>query len=181
MGGLIKSWPYTHGTTVSFTLYARWTANTLVVTYNTSGGSAVPSSSTKTGAAAWSSGFVPRTPTRNGYAFAAWYTAARDGTQVVAGYMHGNTSNFTLYARWNPLPLTITYDTGEGDTITPPSITYTGDYYWFPGWYPTPPTRAGYAFAGWYTKATGGSRVLGKVKHGKTKNFTLYARWRQLN
>ena len=42
------------------------------------------------------------------------------------------------------------------------------------GTLPTP-TRAGYTFTGWYTAASGGSKVTSATK--VTKSMTLYARW----
>ena len=41
------------------------------------------------------------TPTRTGYTFAGWYTAASGGNQVTSGTTVSTASNHTLYAHWN--------------------------------------------------------------------------------
>ena len=44
------------------------------------------------------------------------------------------------------------------------------------GTLPTP-SRSGYYFTGWYTKASGGSKVTASTVFKQTKNQTLYAHW----
>ena len=168
----IASWPYTHGQTSDFTLYARWSANTLAVTFDSGGGTSVASSFTSTG------GIVTPIvrPTRAGYTFAGWFTAATGGSPVYLARPHGRTSNFTLYARWTANKLTVTYDTGGGSSITS-SFARTAGTALFPG----RPTRAGYRFAGWFTAASGGTRVTWPYTHGRTSSFTVYARWIDLS
>jgi uncharacterized repeat protein (TIGR02543 family) len=166
-----------HGQTSNFTLYARWTANRLTVTHDTDGGSSVASSVASTGGNA----LFPGRPTRAGYTFAGWFTAALGGSRVTWPYTHGQTSSFTVYARWAANRLTVTYDTDSGTSIAS-SVARTGGTALFPGW----PTRDGYVFAGWYTAADypisgGGSRVTWPYAHGETSDFILYARWSQLN
>ena len=39
------------------------------------------------------------------------------------------------------------------------------------------PTRTGYAFAGWYTSATGGTQVTSTTKVSQHQNHTIYAHW----
>jgi len=48
-GGAAISFPYAHGQTSSFTLYAQWTANALTVTTDEQGGTAIDNTSTTTG------------------------------------------------------------------------------------------------------------------------------------
>ena len=79
------------------TLYAQWTANTLTVTHNSQGGSAIANGTTTTGGSIASS---PGSPTRAGYTFNGWYAATTGGTAISFPYTHGQTSNFTLYAQW---------------------------------------------------------------------------------
>ncbi|NBN90726.1 MAG: hypothetical protein EBV24_10595, partial [Actinobacteria bacterium] len=49
-GGSAISFPYAHGQTANFTLYAQWTANSLTVTTDEQGGSAIGNATTTTGA-----------------------------------------------------------------------------------------------------------------------------------
>ena len=79
------------------TLYARWnlTSNYFTVSYDRNGGESAAISDqnyTITGTISF-----PTAPTRTGYTFAGWYTAATAGTRVEAGAAASTT---TLYAQW---------------------------------------------------------------------------------
>ena len=100
-GGSAIGFPYTHGQTANFTLYAQWTANSLTVTYNSQSGSAISNGSTTTGGSISSS---PGTPTRTGYTFNGWFVASSGGSAISFPYTHGQTANFTLYAQWTAPP-----------------------------------------------------------------------------
>ena len=80
--------------------------------------------------------------------FTNWNTAANgNGTTYNAGATYSANANVTLYAQY-----------------ANPSI----------GSLPTP-TRSGYAFDGWYTAATGGTKITDSTK--VTSNTTVYAHW----
>ncbi|MFM9027924.1 MAG: InlB B-repeat-containing protein, partial [Bacteroidota bacterium] len=79
------------------TLYAKWTADNLTVTYDSQGGSSIASGSTTTGASIAAS---PGTPTRSGFTFNGWFAASSGGSALTFPYAHGRTANFTLYAQW---------------------------------------------------------------------------------
>ena len=86
------SYPFTSSTT----LYAIWTANTLTVSYDSQGGSAISNGSTTTG----STVSDPGNPTLNGYSFNGWFVASSGGSAISFPYTHGQTADFTLYAQW---------------------------------------------------------------------------------
>jgi uncharacterized repeat protein (TIGR02543 family) len=155
-GGSAITFPYGHGRTSDFTLYAQWTANTLTVTTDEQGGTAIGDASTTTGASMLS----PGTPTRAGYTFTGWYALASGGSEITFPYGHGRTSDFTLYAQWTANSLTVTYDSGGGSSITATSTTSGGSVA-----DPGVPTRAGYQFAGWYTAASEGSAIATGSAH----------------
>ena len=163
-----------HNQTSDFTLYAQWTANTLNVTYDSQGGSTVTdgdATTTTDGAIAT----LPTNPTRTGYTFTGWYTAASGGTQITAGTAHNQTSDFTLYAQWTADTLNITYDSQGGSTVTDgDATTATGGAI---ATLPTDPTRTGYTFTGWYTATSGGTQITAGTTHNQTADFTLYAQW----
>ena len=96
-GGSVISFPYTHGQTANFTLFAQWTANTLTVTYDSQSGSAISNGSTLTGGSISAS---PGTPTRTGYTFNGWFAASSGGSAISFPYTHGQTANFSLFAQW---------------------------------------------------------------------------------
>jgi uncharacterized repeat protein (TIGR02543 family) len=142
----------------------------LTITYDSQSGSAISSGSTTTGGSISSS---PGTPTRSGYTFNGWFTAASGGSAISFAYVHGQTANFTLYAQWTATTLTITYDSQSGSAISSGSTTTGGSISSSPG----TPTRSGYTFNGWFTAASGGSAISFAYVHGQTANFTLYAQW----
>jgi uncharacterized repeat protein (TIGR02543 family) len=170
MGGAAIVFPYTHGQTASFTLYAQWTANALTVTYDSQLGSAITAGSTTTGGSISAS---PGTPSRTGYEFTGWFTASTGGTQISFPYAHGQTSSFTLYAQWSANALTVTYDSQLGTAITAGSTFTGGSILASPG----TPSRTGYEFTGWFTASTGGTQISFPFAHGQTASFTLYAQW----
>jgi uncharacterized repeat protein (TIGR02543 family) len=110
--------------TANVTLYAQWTANSLTVTYDSQGGSAISNGSTTTGSTVSN----PGNPTRSGYSFNGWFVASSGGSAISFPYTHGQTANFTLYAQWtvvstptiNPVTLSTalstTYGTASSDT-----------------------------------------------------------------
>ena len=152
------------------TLYAKWTANTLTITYNSNGGSAVSSGSTTTGGTVSS---APTAPTRTGYTFAGWYSNAGLTTAVSFPYTHGQTANFTLYAKWTANSIVVSYESNGGSSVTAGSTT-TGATI---SSAPTAPTKAGYTFVGWYSDSGLTTAVTFPYTHGQTADFTLYAKW----
>ena len=163
---------FVHGQTSNFTLYAKWSANTLTVTYNSNGGSAVSNGSTTTGGTMAS---APADPTKAGYSFAGWFTNAGLTTQAVfPNFVHGQTANFTLYAKWSANTLTVTYNSNGGSAVSNGSTTTAGTI----SSAPVSPTKIGYDFAGWFTNAGLTTQaVFPNFVHGQTSNFTLYAKW----
>ena len=71
------------------------------------------------------------------------------------------------------VPYTVSFNP-NGGTVSAESLTVTsGDLY---GALPTP-TRAGYAFNGWYTETNGGTKISETDRVILTADQTLYARW----
>lgn len=68
------------------------------VTFNSNNGSVDPTSATQSESGA---AIILPTPTRSGYMFTGWYTAASGGTKIGdAGDSYIPTANITLYAQW---------------------------------------------------------------------------------
>ncbi len=152
------------------TLYAHWSAKPITVSFNANGGSVSTSNKTVTYGSTY--GELP-TPTRTGYTFTGWYTAASGGSQVTSSTTVTVTSDHTLYAHWTKTDVTVTFDP-NGGSVSPSSktVTYGSTY----GTLPTP-TRTGYTFNGWYTAASGGSKVTASTTVTNTSDHTLYAHW----
>jgi uncharacterized repeat protein (TIGR02543 family) len=155
-------------TTITF--IAKWTPNTLSVTYNSQGGSVVSSGSVLTGSAISA---APTQPTRDGYVFNGWFVASSGGSAIRFPYTPTATSSFTLYAQWSANTLTVSYDTQGGSTIVNGSVKTGANILVNPG----TPTKSGFTFAGWFTASTGGSALTFPYTHNQTANFTLYGQW----
>ncbi|MBQ8686217.1 MAG: InlB B-repeat-containing protein, partial [Alphaproteobacteria bacterium] len=108
-----------------------------------------------------SNGTVSPTSATATRTFNGFWSATSGGTQYIAstGYItsagltagKGYTTNKTWYAQW----------TGGAITLATP-------------------TRAGYVFNGWYTAASGGTKVgAAGASYTPTSNITLYAQWTQ--
>ena len=84
------------------TLYAQWTQNaptTYTVTYNANGGTGAPANQTKTQGTALT--LTTDKPTRTGFTFDKWNTAANgSGTSYASGASYTTDAALTLYAQW---------------------------------------------------------------------------------
>ena len=156
-------------------------ACTGTLTYDPQGGTGQPSN--QTGNAATNVMVSNTVPTRTGYTFTGWDTAADgSGTDYLGGgtYTLPNSGTDTLFAQWQINTVTLTYDpqggvgapadqTGEAAT----NVTVSS----------TEPTRDGYTFTGWDTAADGsGTDYSGGDTYTlpNTGTDTLYAQW-QIN
>ena len=114
--------------------------------------------------------------TREGYTFAGWATSANGEVafadeEVVSNWDADITE---LFAKWTAKTITITWD-ANGGSVNPTSSTYTynGAMITLPI-----PTRTGYSFNGWFTAATGGTKITEVGTTNKpTENVTYYAQW----
>ena len=159
------------------TLYAVWEAETTyTVTYNLNGGSGTaPTDSTKYAANATVT-VTSTKPTRSGYTFKGWATSASGAVAYASGATFKITKNMTLYAVWEQITYTVTYNLNGGSGTAPTdstkyaanaTVTVTS----------TKPTRSGYTFKGWATSASGAVAYASGATFKITKNMTLYAVW----
>lgn len=151
---------------------ALWIANTYTVSFDGNGGSGSGSITVTYG------GTYPvmAAPTRTGYTFGGWYTAKTAGTQVTEGDSVAITENQTLYANWTANTYTVSFDLNGGTGTAPAGITVTYD-----GMYGNLPantsTKTGCSFVGWFTSASGGTKIENATTVKTASNHTLYARW----
>ena len=92
-GSSARTWDISAATT----LYAYWKMSACVVTYNPNGGSVSPTSKAINLTTTY--GTLP-TPTRAGYDFVGWFTAASGGTQIKTTDVVPNQTSYTIYAHW---------------------------------------------------------------------------------
>ena len=136
--------------TDNITLYAKWTANTYTITFDTNGGSEIAPITQDYGTQIT----APADPTREGYTFIGWDRKIPETMPA---------ENMTVTAQWEINRYTITFDTAGGSEIAP----ITQDY----GTHitaPADPTREGYTFIGWDRKIP---------ETMPAENMTVTAQW----
>ncbi len=169
--GLNTAYTFTTMPAADITLYAKWTANSYTITFNSNGGSAVAAITQPFGSAV----SAPTAPTKTGYTFGGWYSDA--GLNTAYTFTTMPAANITLYAKWTALPNhTVTFDSNSGTgTMTPqvanvPTALTLNTF-----------TRTGYTFVGWNTLANGtGANYTDGVIYSFAADITLYAKWTNL-
>ncbi|NCB66879.1 MAG: hypothetical protein EOM48_12040, partial [Bacilli bacterium] len=148
---------FTAGTEVNgnLTVYAKWTANSYTVTFNTQDGEGGSASVDATYGSAMP---TATEPSRTGYTFGGYYDGTGGtGKQYYSAAM-ASTSNWdkaaatTLYAKWTANSYTVSFDSQEGSTPDPTTkeVYYDQAY----GTLPTV-TKPDLVLDGWYTAADG--------------------------
>ena len=110
-GSTFAGWYADEDLTVPFTLtkmpqsgataYAKWNTVEYIVTFHVNGGNELEDDEmTVTYGQAY--GELPA-PTKNGYGFIGWFTAAEGGKQITAESIYDLTEDQTLYAQWREL------------------------------------------------------------------------------
>ena len=162
-----NAWVFaSNAVTSNTTLYAKWTINVYIVTFNSQGGSAV----TNINANYNTTITAPIAPTRTGYTFDGWYKEIACAnvwnftTDVV-------TANTTLFAKWNINSYTVTFNSQGGSNVASVNANYNTTIT-----APTAPTRTGYTFSGWY-KETACTNAWNFTSDVVTANTMLYAKW----
>ena len=156
-------------------------AETVTLEYDPQGGSGEPGD--QTGDAASDVTVSTTVPTRAGYTFTGWNTAADGSGTSYAGddtYTLPNSGTDTLYAQWQINTVTLEYDP-QGGSGEPGD--QTGDAASNVTVSTTVPTRDGYSFTGWNTAADGsGTSYAGDDTYTlpNSGTDTLYAQW-QIN
>jgi uncharacterized repeat protein (TIGR02543 family) len=171
---------YSNGQSVTLTsglnLFARWTAKTNTVFFNSNNGAGNRISQdiiSDRPTALRANSF-----TRTGYTFAGWNTQADgNGTTYTNSESVTITSGLDLFAAWTAIPQTVTFTAngaGTSGTMGNQSINsgvataLTANTY----------TRTGYNFAGWNTNSNGsGTTYSNGQSVTLTSGLNLFARW----
>ena len=185
-GSSANVWNITDST---MTLYAEWTAKTSALTFNLNGGSGTAA----TGLTATYDSAMPTynqaAPTKTGYTFAGFFDGTGDGAikyynsnlSSAGNWDKDTTAGTTLYAKWTANTYTVKFDVNGGTSGTPDDITVEyGSTYGEPvdGEWPSEPTGSGLVFRGWFTEASGGTKVESTTVVGVISSpQTLYAHW----
>ena len=155
-------------------VYTSDITQTYTVSYNANGGNGAPSSQTKKYDVKLT--LSSSKPTRNGYSFVGWSTAANaTSAQYAAGGAYTANANATLYAVWKANQYNISYDANGGNGAPNPQ-TKTHDIALVLS--STKPSRDGYRFLGWSTSpSASGATYNSGSSYTKNSAVTLYAVW----
>ncbi|MCL2492055.1 MAG: InlB B-repeat-containing protein [Coriobacteriia bacterium] len=139
--------------TEDMTIYAQWTGNSYTITFNNEG-------SIETRSLVYGHPVTPGyTPSKVGYTFLGWYSAASGGVKVETV-----SQVQTVYARFQINTYSVNYYDGatllRTVSVNHGSAVIAG------------PAKTGYTFVGWYTTASGGTAVT-----TITGSQNLYARY----
>lgn len=165
---------------VEITLYAKWTANEYEVAYN---GNSATSGSMENSQHTYDveKDLTKNTYTKKGYKFLGWSedqtatTATYTDEQGVVNLASENGAVVTLYAVWERMDFTVTFDTQATDVTADPAsktVTYQMSYGELPSL-----TRTGYTFNGWTLEKAGGDEITSESIVGIAEDHTLYAQW----
>ena len=146
------AWDYASDkVTDNITLYAKRTANTYTITFDTAGGSEIAPITQDYGTQI----AAPANPTRKGYTFKGWDKEIPETMPA---------ENITVKAQWEINQYTITFDTNGGSEIAPITQDYGTEIT-----APDNPTRKGYTFKGW-------DKEIPETM--PAENITITARWK---
>jgi Listeria/Bacterioides repeat len=156
------------------TLYAKWTANTYTLSFDTQVAEITnPDDKTVTYDAEIGELTVPE---RVGYTFKGWNTKANGyGVDLTESMVFTFTEDILLYAKWEINTYILSFNIQLDGVATPASKTIT--YNTAVGVLPAP-SCAGYTFTGWNTQADGlGNTFTAATVFLSTINVILYAQW----
>ena len=110
---------------------------------------------------------------RMGYTLTGWY---RDSSYSTPWNFNEDKviNNVTLYAKWEAITYSITYELDEGTNNPGNPASYTIDTETITL---KDPARLGYTFKGWYTTSDFSGFSVTEIAIGSTGNITLYAKW----
>jgi uncharacterized repeat protein (TIGR02543 family) len=162
--GLTTVYNFSTTVTGNITLYAKWNTVTYTVTFDSNGGSSVTSQTVNSGSTATR----PTDPTKTGYTFDNWYS--NSGLTTVYNFSTAVTGNITLYAKWNTVTYTVSFESNGGSSVSSQTVNSGST-----ATRPTNPTRSGYTFDNWYSNST--LTTVYNFSSTVTSNITLYAKW----
>ena len=165
------------------TLAAQWSLNSYTLTFNSNGGTAITAATANYSASI----AIPSAPTKTGYTFSGWKTAADlSGDTYETSDEYVILGNSTLHAQWAINSYTISYEpngatrgttpnaqTGVHDQVAITIANNTGTL-----------VKTGYTLVGWNLSANGGEGTrypAGYSPYNTNLSLTLYAEWATTN
>jgi uncharacterized repeat protein (TIGR02543 family) len=164
----------------NITVFAQWERITVTVTFapNGSGVTGIPAPVTLDAGTTLGAQF-PTAPTRSGYAFGGWNTAANgSGTTVNANAVI--TENITVHAQWNDQMYTVTFNANGGALGQVPATVRVQQGSNAGADFPTgTPVRQLWRFTGWNTQPNGSGTSFDDSTI-VTGNITVFAQWERM-
>ena len=154
--------------TSDLTLYAHWSQERMMISFNANGGT----SETKAKYVTYDNEFgVLPTATKTGYTFEGWYLDENFTTPITESSIVKITANQSVYAKWNLQKFTIKFDANGGTAET------SGKQVIFSRTYGVLPVaeKENHVFVGWFTED--GKEVTPDTVVTISDDTTLYAKW----
>jgi uncharacterized repeat protein (TIGR02543 family) len=152
------------------------TSNQCTVTFDVDGGSPATQTRTVENGVSLGASNMPSVPSKSGYIFKGWHTAAEGGgSEFTAATIV--TGDIRVYAWWGfdtSIQYTVSFDTAEGSPVT---RTVTNGSSLGSSNMPPAPDRTGYIFNNWYTATNGGGSEFTAATI-VTGDMTVYAWWK---
>jgi uncharacterized repeat protein (TIGR02543 family) len=172
--------PFTASTTVSasITVYAQWTAtppNSYTVTFRLNDNTETVHVLKTVAPPATTVTDFPANPSRSGYTFGGWNTAA-DGSETPFTASTTVSASITVYAQWDTYSYTVSFNSDDGTTEANPSTKTVASPRTNVETLPIQPAKTGYGFGGWYTEK-GGSGTPFTETTTVIADITVYAKW----
>jgi uncharacterized repeat protein (TIGR02543 family) len=154
----------------NITLYARWIPIVYSVTYTLNGGTQNPANPAEY--TIESPDITLAAPTRTGYTFGGWYTNAAFSGSPVTSIPLGSIGDVSLYAKWQIIAYTLTWNRNGGSGDNNPSNSTVEETVSFAN-----PSRAGYTFGGWYDNASFSGSAIAGITAGSIGDRSYWAKW----
>ena len=150
------------------TLYAHWSKDTMMITFDAKGG--ISEGETKTVKYENKYGVLPNAE-RTGYTFEGWYLDENCTNQITADSIVKITANQSVYAKWTLKKYTIEFDANGGAVQTASKqVTYGKNY----GVLPVA-VKENDTFIGWFTE--GGTEITSDSIVELVDDTVVYAKW----
>ena len=169
-----NQWNFDSPVLENMTLYAKWDAipgDTCVVRFDTQGGSDVETQTVPVG----STLVKPTDPVFAGYTFAGWFKDPQCSVKWNFEEDVAPEGVLYLFACWNPISLTVTFETSGGGIIQPQTVKYDSFLK-----EPEVPTKDQFVFSGWYTEESLTNMFIFNQTR-VTASMKLYAKWTPAN
>ena len=160
------------GSTGNKELWAKWEAVTYSITYHLNGGS---HSGNPASYNAEMGTITLEDASKANYTFKGWYDNAEFTGSPVTRIVKGSTGNKELWAKWEAISYTITYDLDGGKNHTDNPANYTIETETITL---KPAVKKEYIFKGWYDNAEFTGSPVTCIEKGSTGNKTFWAKWK---